>query len=484
VELKLNENTLEWVESVLVDCGELRAADVRELSDREWFGASIDSRGNCSRRLFVALAGDNTDGHRFVANAIDSGAAAVIVSEQKAADNARDLSAPVFVVKNTLLALQAIASAYRATLNMRVVAVTGSAGKTTTKEYIRAILKRKYRVHSSPGNYNNHIGVPLTLLETDPDCEYLVAEIGANHVGEIDFLSTMLRPDIGVVTNVGDAHIGLFGSRDRIAEAKAELFSGIDEEGYAVLPADDDYFDLLRGHCRCRVMSYGTAADARFRVPLLEVGAVLAAGIAAIHAVAVGSDALTLALVAGGLAPHFLLARETSTRSWMLAVAEIVGLGAVAMALPGPLGVLASLPLLALLAAPWPASVRPTLRRHARMAALALMARCLLPDVTSFPVADAWLNLRFGAMTACVFVGLFLVFRARRLATGLLASIVFAAAAYAEMSSWFVAVGAAIVAIGLSVAAARLGRSRDKPSEQIEQAEEESEEPDPIALDA
>jgi UDP-N-acetylmuramoyl-tripeptide--D-alanyl-D-alanine ligase len=112
--------------------------------------------------------------------------------------------------------------------------------------------------------------VPLTLLDTDHDNEYLVSEIGANHVGEVDFLSRMLRPDIGVISNVGDAHIGLFGSRDRIAEAKAELFAGIDSQGYAVLPQDDDYIDLLSSSAQCRVVTFGYADNSTFRLSAVE----------------------------------------------------------------------------------------------------------------------------------------------------------------------------------------------------------------------
>ena len=237
-------NTLSWAEEALRDSGQLEESDLFGRECEPWFGAVIDSRADCARRVFFALAGEHTDGHRFVDDAVSKGSCAAVVTEQNVARRLSQSSTPFFRVRDSLEALQKMARAYRKTLDVRVVAVTGSAGKTTTKEYIKAILKKKYRVHSNPGNYNNHIGVPLTILGTDSDNEYLISEIGANHPGEIAFLTELIQPDIGVITNIGDAHIGLFGGRDQIAEAKAELFQGIDPASYAVLPGDDDYIEL------------------------------------------------------------------------------------------------------------------------------------------------------------------------------------------------------------------------------------------------
>ena len=114
------------------------------------------------------------------------------------------------------------------------------------------LLSTKYKVNKTVANHNNHIGVPLTVLGAGSGCEYLVSEVGANHSGEIDFLCGILRPEFGVVTNVGDAHIGLFGSRERVAEAKAELLDNLPESGCAVLPCDDAFLDVLKRHCVCR----------------------------------------------------------------------------------------------------------------------------------------------------------------------------------------------------------------------------------------
>jgi UDP-N-acetylmuramoyl-tripeptide--D-alanyl-D-alanine ligase len=214
-----------------------------------------------------------TDGHRFIEEACDHGASAVVLEDERAAAALSRAKVPFFRVRRSLEALQELSRAYRDTLDIRVVAVTGSMGKTTTKEYIRAILKKKYRVHYNAGNLNNHIGVPLTLLETDPDNEYLVCEVGANHAGEIEFLSGLVRPDIGVVTNVGDAHIGHFGGRDKIAEAKSEIFIGIDAEGYAVLPADDAFIGTLRDKAACRVVTFGRSESCTYVVSDVREGA-------------------------------------------------------------------------------------------------------------------------------------------------------------------------------------------------------------------
>jgi UDP-N-acetylmuramoyl-tripeptide--D-alanyl-D-alanine ligase len=266
MEWAMTVRSLAWVEQALADAGRLRKCELFGRGDVKWHGASIDTRGECSQRVFVAIRGEQTDGHQFAAEARSQGSCAIIVeSEDVAADLAR-VDAPHFLVDNSLTALQDLSRAYRDTLDVRAVAITGSAGKTTTKEYVRAILKKKYKVHSNPGNYNNHIGVPLTLLDADHDTEYLVSEVGANHVGEIDFLTRMIRPDIGVITNVGDAHIGLFGSRERIAEAKSELLAGLGKDGHAVLPRDDDFFETLKDRCACRAVTFGFAEDSTYRL--------------------------------------------------------------------------------------------------------------------------------------------------------------------------------------------------------------------------
>ncbi len=266
----MKTRTLSWIEESLDAAGRLKRASLFGHDNDMWMGATIDSRGDCSRRIFFALEGEHTDGHRYVDDARSRGSCASVVEREDVADALGQSEAPFVLVDDALASLQVLSSKYRNTLDLRVIAVTGSAGKTTTKEYIRLILKKKYKVSANPGNLNNHIGVPLTLLETDHESEYLVAEIGANHSGEIQFLAEILRPDLGVITNTGDAHIGLFGSRRKIAEAKAELLGCIEPEGHAVLPRDDDHFDVLNDNADCRVVTFGYGDLCDFRVSAVE----------------------------------------------------------------------------------------------------------------------------------------------------------------------------------------------------------------------
>jgi UDP-N-acetylmuramoyl-tripeptide--D-alanyl-D-alanine ligase len=175
-------------------------------------------------------------------------------------------TAPCFVVSDTRRALTSLARAYRAQLSAHVVAITGSSGKTTTKEYVRAVLKTMYRVHANPGNLNSQVGVPLTILGTDEDSEYLVCEVGANQRGEIDTLAALLSPDIAVITNIGDAHVGYFGSRDAIASEKGMLLRHFANGGHSILPRDDSYFERLYAIVQGKMSSFGRSNGADFRL--------------------------------------------------------------------------------------------------------------------------------------------------------------------------------------------------------------------------
>jgi len=263
MECVVNTRTLEWVAATLREAGHTVETGSGFDPGSAWTGAVIDSRSECSGRLFFALAGERTDGHAFVDGALGAGCAAVVISDAATAKKLEDAGAAWVKVPAVLDALQELGRQYRRVLEARVVAITGSAGKTTTKEYLQAILRRRYRVHSNPGNYNNTIGVPLTILETEPECEYLVSEVGANQAGEIGFLAEMLDPDVGVITNVGDAHIGLFGSRDAIATEKAALLGGLGE-GHAIIPAGQEYSGQLRDSAPGRVVTFATSAPADF----------------------------------------------------------------------------------------------------------------------------------------------------------------------------------------------------------------------------
>jgi len=274
MECIVNTRTLEWVETTLRAAGHWVEVGPGSVPGTPWTGAVIDSRAECSGRLFFALEGERTDGHAFVDDALGAGCAAVVISSDTAAKKLAAAGGEYVKVPDVLGALQELARQYRRLLEARVVAVTGSAGKTTTKEYLRTILRRRYRVHSNPGNYNNTIGVPLTILEADPECEYLVSEVGANQAGEISMLAQMLDPDVGVITNVGDAHIGLFGSRDVIASEKGELLAGL-ADGHSVIPEGTDYSEALRARAPGRVVTFGTAAPADFVVGGVRTGEAL-----------------------------------------------------------------------------------------------------------------------------------------------------------------------------------------------------------------
>ena len=180
----MKPRTLAWIESSLDEAGQLRHGHLFGRADDSWLGATIDSRGDCAGRIFFALPGETTDGHNYVADARSNGSCAAVVEREDTVEALSKAEAPFFLVKDVLVSLQELSRLFRGTLDLRVIAITGSAGKTTTKEYIRLVLRKKYKVHSNLGNLNNHIGVPLTLLETDHDSEYLVSEIGANHIGD------------------------------------------------------------------------------------------------------------------------------------------------------------------------------------------------------------------------------------------------------------------------------------------------------------
>lgn len=184
-----------------------------------------DSRSMTPDAVFFALKGERFDGNHFVEEALEKGAAAVVTTRS-------DVASPrVITVPDTLQALQALALRHRRTFTFPVLALGGSNGKTTTKELLRAVLSRSYRVHATPGNYNNHIGVPLTLLSTPVECELLIVELGANHRGETAFLCQLAEPQYGLVTNVGKDHLEGFGSEENVVLANAELYDFLKVRG-------------------------------------------------------------------------------------------------------------------------------------------------------------------------------------------------------------------------------------------------------------
>lgn len=210
-------------------------------TDVRFDSVGSDSRDIKAGQLFVAIKGANFDGNKFAAEAIEKGAVAVMVSD--ASTDAH----PALIVDDTRLALGELAKYWRGKFKAPLVAVTGSNGKTTTKEMLTAILAAAAgdvkKVHATYGNLNNDIGLPITLLKIQPSHEYVVAEMGMNHLGEIDYLTHIAQPDVAVINNAGTAHIGELGSRQNIARAKGEIFSGLQDKGVAVINADSDFAD-------------------------------------------------------------------------------------------------------------------------------------------------------------------------------------------------------------------------------------------------
>lgn len=214
-------------------------------------GVSIDSRNINPGDMFIALKGENFDGHDFIKNAVDNGAALVITHKPLA-----ECDIPYILVEDTLKALQDIAGYYRKKFQIPFIAVTGSSGKTTTKDMIASVLSQKYNVLKTEGNFNNEIGLPLTLLKLQYSHDIAVVEMGMSSLGEIRLLSDIVRQNIGVISNVGIAHIELLGSRENILKAKLEIFSYFDSSSTAVINGDND---MLVGFSsdKYRVIRYG-----------------------------------------------------------------------------------------------------------------------------------------------------------------------------------------------------------------------------------
>lgn len=207
---------------------------------------SIDSRDIDRQTLFVPIIGDRLDGHQFVLDVIKRGGCAALwqVDHALPADVPEDF--PIFFVEDTLQALQRMAQIYLKDVGPTVVGVTGSNGKTSTKDMIEAVLAGTYHTYKTQGNLNNHIGVPLTILAMPEHCDVLILEMGMNHFGEISVLSHMAKPDIGVITNIGESHIEYLGSRKGIAQAKMEILDGLTPDGLIIYDGDEALLQSLQ----------------------------------------------------------------------------------------------------------------------------------------------------------------------------------------------------------------------------------------------
>lgn len=229
-------------------CGRLLQGDGKQLVTQ----VSTDSRRITKGDVFIALKGERFDAHDYATQVAAAGASAIIVSQPIA-----DVPCAVIQVHDTLLALQNLARAYRVQHQPLVVALTGSNGKTSTKDLTSAVLSRQFPLFATRGNLNNHIGLPLTLLSLKDEHTCVVTEMGMNHAGEIKTLVDIAHPNAAILTNCGTAHIEHLGSRENIAWEKATLPVGIPASGHVVLNANDDYTDRITRLCQARVMTAG-----------------------------------------------------------------------------------------------------------------------------------------------------------------------------------------------------------------------------------
>ncbi|MFC0220647.1 UDP-N-acetylmuramoylalanyl-D-glutamyl-2,6-diaminopimelate--D-alanyl-D-alanine ligase [Pseudochelatococcus lubricantis] len=253
-----------WSGLDLIPALNARAAD--GLPDRVT-GISIDTRTLAPGDLFFAVRGGNSDGHAYVAQALENGAAAAVVDEAHAPQ--LQGTGPLYVVNDVLAALVSLGRAARARARAHVIAVTGSVGKTSTKEALRMALGGQGRTHASAASYNNHWGVPLSLARMPRRTQYGIFEIGMNAPGEVRPLSQMVRPHVAIVTTVGPVHLEYFPSVAAIADAKGEIFAGLEPGGVAILNRDNDQFERLKAHALAsragRIVSFGEHEQADVR---------------------------------------------------------------------------------------------------------------------------------------------------------------------------------------------------------------------------
>jgi UDP-N-acetylmuramoyl-tripeptide--D-alanyl-D-alanine ligase len=230
-------------------------------------GVSIDTRTLKPGDLFIAIKGDTHDGHDHVGRAFEAGASAAVVARPV------DAAGPLFVVDDTLRAMERLGAAARRRAQARILAITGSVGKTSAKEMARTALSAVGATHASAASFNNHWGVPLTLARLPAEAAFGVFEIGMNHAGEITPLVGFVRPHVALVTTIGPVHIEYFGSLEAIADAKAEIFSGVENGGWAVLNRDAPQFDRLASAARARalsVLSFGSSPGGEARLTSCE----------------------------------------------------------------------------------------------------------------------------------------------------------------------------------------------------------------------
>lgn len=256
--------------------GKIHADD--EIRMREVKGLTWDSREVKNGNIFLAMPGERVDGNDYIPQAVYNGAGAVICTKEPSDATltlADEFVCPVIWIDDAQKALNNLAKYWRGRLHAIVVGVTGSTGKTSTKDYLVAVLSQRFKVFATQGNHNNELGVPATILSADEDCEVLIVEMGMRGLGQIQKLCRIVQPTLGVVTNIGVSHMELLGSRENIALAKSELLSALPPAGVAFLNADDDMTDALieDAHLSSRgleVKSFGLSEGASYKARALQ----------------------------------------------------------------------------------------------------------------------------------------------------------------------------------------------------------------------
>ena len=247
----------------------MAGAELLEVpQERECVGVSTDSRSIRPGELFVALAGDNFDGHDFLEDATAKGAGAVLIDRTRIECLPRGIGA--IVVDDTLFALGELARRHRERLPARVVGITGSNGKTTTKELIYDVVSGRFAAEKSRGNFNNLIGLPMMLLSMNEQCEVIVVELGMNTPGEMKRLVSIAGPDIGVITNIGPVHLEGVGSIEGVYLEKREMFLGLPADGVSVFEADGPFSDALKRDTTARCVTFGFGSDADVRAESID----------------------------------------------------------------------------------------------------------------------------------------------------------------------------------------------------------------------
>ncbi|MCE2992048.1 MAG: UDP-N-acetylmuramoyl-tripeptide--D-alanyl-D-alanine ligase [Candidatus Jidaibacter sp.] len=229
------------------------------------YGVSIDSRTVTKGSIFVALKGESYNGNSFAIDAINKGAAACIIDEE--IEELQDYSHKLILVDDAAQALEKLAHYSRARTKAKIIGITGSVGKTTTKELLKAALDLQGEVHASIGNLNNHLGLPLSLANMPIETEYGIFELGMNHAGEILKLTNIAKPDVAIITTIEAVHLEFFSSVSAIAEAKAEIFRGVGKEGIAIINNDNPYHLILEDSAKAlnlHVMKFGTTAESDY----------------------------------------------------------------------------------------------------------------------------------------------------------------------------------------------------------------------------